>query len=131
MSYFIPKNWLLLLSLCSLIGLSIPKMNAAIIVTPKVTTIQNKAKHKIKRNRIKQVNKRNTKKYHPNHLQDDEKGFPWGTFICLSLIGILLGLIILGAVLGIPALWIVPTVILGSFILGLAIILVFVIGSFF
>jgi hypothetical protein len=117
MSFFIPKNWLLLLSLCSLIGLSIPKMNAAIIVTPKVTTIQNKAKSNIKRNRIRQANKRNTKKYPPNHLQKHEKEFSWGTFIYLSILGISLILIILGAILSIPALWIVPTVVLCSIVL--------------
>lgn len=128
MPYFIPKNWLLLLSLCCLV-LSIPKTNAAIIVSPKTTTIQKK-KYKIKRNKIKQLTKKNIKQYHPNRVQDDEKGFPWGTFICLSIIGILLGLIILGAVLSIPVLWIVPTVILSSFVVGLAIILIFVIGSF-
>lgn len=104
---------------------TIPATQAAIIITPK-TTIESKskvAKKWLKKFKTKQIKK------HPKTIQTGEdykkKKFPWFAVICWSVLGVLLALIIVGGVLGIPAMWISATVILSSLIVGLFLMAIF------
>lgn len=115
---------------------------AATIITPKNTGVQQEKtifsideKAHRKRNKRRWIKAKSKLKIHaPNTLQtggnDEKKKFPWFAVICWSILGILLGLIIVGAILGIPAMWISATVILSSLIIGLFLLLILIFKIF-